>query len=117
MDARRSQQLRTGVCFALPALALALCTVLGLSATTAAHAASGKPGKSGHAAMVPAPHRPIAAISRMQDPIGFDLVVAEHTIQTSHTADATVASAPVLPARGEQLAEHNRGPPPDGTPV
>lgn len=116
MDARRSRQLRTGMCFALPALALALCTVLGLSATTAAHAAAGLPGKSGHSALTPAPHRPLAAISRMQDPIGFDIVVAEHATRTSHTADAAVASAPALPARAEQLAEHNRGPP-DGTHV
>ena len=116
MDVRRSRQLRTGVCFALPALALALWTVLGLSATTAAHAASGPSGKSGHSALMPAPHRPLATISRMQDPIGFDLVAPEHTILTSRTADARVASAPALPARGERVAEHNRGPP-DGTRV
>jgi hypothetical protein len=116
MDARRSRQLRTGMCFALPALALALCSVLGLSATTAAHAAAGTPGKSGHSALMPAPHRPLAAISRMQDPIGFDIVVAEHSISTSHAADAAATAAPVLAPRGDQVAEHNRGPP-DGTHV
>jgi hypothetical protein len=108
MDVRRRRQLRAGVCFALPALALALCTVLGLSATTAAHSAS---GKLGHSALAPAPHRALAAVSRMQDPIGFDVVVAEHPNLMSHTADAAAASAPVLAARVERLAEHNRGPP------
>ncbi|HEY3631045.1 MAG TPA: hypothetical protein VGL21_09115 [Jatrophihabitantaceae bacterium] len=111
MDVRRRRQLRSGVCFGISALALALCTALGLSATAAAHAASATSGKTGHAALAPAPHRPLAAISRMQDPIGFDVVVAEHTVLASHTADAATASAPVPAARIEQLAEHNRGPP------
>ena len=111
---RRRQQLRVAVCMGLPALALALCTVLGLGATAAAQpAAEHNPG---HAAMAPAPHRPLPVIMRMQDPIGFDLVTAEHTIQTGHTADP--ASPRATPARVgvEHSIEHSRGPP-AGEPV
>lgn len=109
MDARRSRRLRAGVCFALPALALALCAVLGLSATTAAtHSAS---GKSGHSSLAPAPHRLPAAINRMQDPVGLDLVVAEHTSLTSYAADTGAMSTPHRPAWLAQPAEQNRGPP------
>jgi len=108
MDARRCQQLRAGVCFGIPALALALCTVLGLGAQAHAQA---KAGSHGHAAMAPAPSRPVHQIVRMQDPIGFDVVVAEHTVQTSHPADAAVAATPHLSLRTEHSAEHNRGPP------
>ncbi|HEY7049667.1 MAG TPA: hypothetical protein VH373_20795 [Jatrophihabitantaceae bacterium] len=116
MNARRRQQLRVAVCLGLPALALALCTVLGLGGTAAAQAAGGHHGHHGHAAMAPAPHRPLPAIMRMQDPIGFDLVAAEHTIQTSHAADP--ASSPATPARVsiEHSSAHSRGPP-AGEPV
>jgi hypothetical protein len=108
MDARRRQQVRAGICFGIPALALALCTVLGLGAQSQAEA---KAGSHGHAAMAPAPNRPVHQIVRMQDPIGFDVVVAENTVQTSHPAGAAVAATPHVPLHTEHSAEHNRGPP------
>jgi len=77
MDVRRRRQLRAGVCFAIPALAVALCTVLGLGASAAASAAPDADNHGHATAMAPAPHRPAYAIVRMQDPIGFDLVAAE----------------------------------------
>jgi hypothetical protein len=113
MNVRRRQQVRAAVCIALPALALALCGVLGLSATAGAHPAT---DRFGHAAMAPAPHRPLPAILRMQDPIGFDLVAADHIVQTAHPADP--ASTPVAPARVS--ADHGTArsrAPPAGEPV
>ncbi len=108
MDVRRRRQVRAGICVALPALALTLWTVLGLGAT--ADAASGGQGH-GHSAMAPTPQRPVPAIVRMQDPIGFDLVAAEQSIETSHAAGSTVAAAPGPPPSVEPGGEHNRGPP------
>ena len=109
MNARRRQQLRVGVCLGLPALAIALCAVLGLGATAGAHPVADH--HPGHAAMAPAPYRTLPAIMRMQDPIGFDVIVAEHAVRTSHAADP--ASAPAAPARVsvEPGSAHSRGPP------
>jgi hypothetical protein len=111
MDVRRRRQVRAGVCFALPALALALCTVLGLGASAAASAASDADNHGHATAMAPAPHRPAHAIVRMQDPIGFDIVAAEQSVQTSHTAEHLVPSTPPVRPSVEPGGERNRGPP------
>jgi hypothetical protein len=47
----------------------------------------------------------------MQDPIGFDLVAAEQSVQTSHTAEHLVPSTPPVRPSVEPGGEHNRGPP------
>lgn len=109
MNARRRQQLRVGVCLGLPALALALCALLGLGSTAGAHPVADH--HPGHAAMALAPYRTLPAVMRMQDPIGFDVVVADHAIRTSHAADP--ASAPAAPAQVgvEPSSAHSRGPP------
>jgi len=111
MDVRRRRQLRAGVCFAIPALAVALCTVLGLGASAAASAAPDADNHGHATAMTPAPHRPAYAIVRMQDPIGFDLVAAEQSIETSHTTAQPVPSTPPVRPSVEPGGEHNRGPP------
>ena len=111
MDVRRRRQVRAGVCFALPAVALALCTVLGFGASAAASTASDRDNHGHATAMAPAPHRPAHAIVRMQDPIGFDLVAAEQSVQTSYTAAQPVPSTPPVQPGVEPGGEHNRGPP------
>ena len=111
MDVRRRRQVRAGVCLALPALAVALCTVLGLGASAAASTASSADNHGHATVMAPAPHRPAHAIVRMQDPIGFDLVAAGQSIQTSHTTAQPIPSTPPVRPNVEPGGEHNRGPP------
>jgi hypothetical protein len=97
------------MCLALPALAIALCAALGLSAMTAAHAASG--GGHGKTAVAAAPLRLTHALVRMQDPFGLDVVVAEQSTGTSHATPAAIGSA-TAPRRGiEPAGERSRGPP------
>jgi hypothetical protein len=109
VDVRHRRQIRAGVCLALPALVVALCAALGLTATTAAHAAAG--GGHGKAAVAAAPQRPTYALARVQDPFGFDLVAGEQLSETSQATRETVPPAPPSHRDIEQGAEHNRGPP------
>jgi hypothetical protein len=107
MDVRRRSRLRAMVCVGLPALALALCAVLGLGAA-AAHAVS---SDRSHAAVTPVRHQLPSAFLRMHDPIAFDVVAPEQPAQTSRTAERT---APHTSARQDSVSggsEHNRGPP------
>jgi hypothetical protein len=108
MDVRRRSRLRAVVCLGLPALALALCAVLGLGAGVA-HAVS---GDHGHAAVTPARHHLPSAFLRMHDPVGFDVVVAaEPSPQTSRAADRVEPLRSLRPGSAPDRADHNRGPP------
>jgi hypothetical protein len=109
VDVRHRRQIRAGMCLALPALAIALCAALGLSAMTAAHAASG--AGHGKTAVAAAPLRPMHALVRMQDPFGLDVVVPLHWIETSHSSRTTVPSTPQHRLDLESGGERNRGPP------
>ena len=107
MDVRRRSRLRAIVCVGLPALALALCAVLGLGAGVA-HAVS---GDHSHTAVTPVRQHLPTAFLRMHDPIAFDMVAADQPAQTSHTADR---SAPLASSRQISVppgADHIRGPP------
>ena len=107
MDVRRRSRLRAIVCVGLPALALALCAVLGLGAGVA-HAVS---GDHTHAAVTPVRQHLPTAFVRMHDPIAFDVVAAHQPAQTSRTADP---SPPITSSRQISVprgANHNRGPP------
>jgi hypothetical protein len=108
MDVRRRRQVRAAVCLGLPALAIALCSMLGIGASAAAHAAS---SDHSHSAMVPAPHRALPAFVRMQDPIGFDIVTAGHPTTTPHTADSAAPSVSHHRVSVEPDSAHSRGPP------
>jgi hypothetical protein len=108
MDVRRRSRLRAMVCLGLPALALALCAVLGLGAGVA-HAVS---GDHGHAAVTPGRHQLPSAFLRMHDPVGFDVAVAaEQPTQTSRTAERAEPLRSLRPGSAPDGAEHNRGPP------
>lgn len=96
------------VCVGLPALALALCTVLGLG-TGAAYAAANDHGHA--AAVTPARHPLPSAYLRMHDPVGFDVVAAEQPTETSRTADQTTPLLALREGSRTHATEHNRGPP------
>ena len=107
MDVRRRSRLRATVCFGLPALALALCAVLGLGAGVA-YATS---GDHSHAAVTPVRHQLPTAYLRMHDPIAFDVVAAEEPAQTSRAADLTAPVTATLWGSAPHGGQHNRGPP------
>ena len=107
MDVRRRSRLRAIVCVGLPALALALCAVLGLGAGVA-HAVS---SDHSHAAVTPVRQHLPAAFLRMHDPIVFDVVAADQPAQTSTTADRSAPPASPRQISVPRGAEHNRGPP------
>jgi hypothetical protein len=107
MDVGRRSRLRAMVCLGLPALALALCAVLGLGAEFA-HAAS---GDHSHAVATPVRHQLPSALLRMHDPIAFDAVAAEQPSQTSRTADRTAPLTSLRQGSVPDGTEHNRGPP------
>ena len=109
MDVRHRRQIRAWVCLALPALAVALCAALGLTATTVGH--SGADGGHGKAALAAAPQRPTHAIARMQDPFGFDLVAAEQSGEPSQATRAVAPPAPQPHVDIERGSQHSRGPP------
>jgi hypothetical protein len=107
MDVRRRSRLRAVVCAGLPALALALCAVLGLGAGVA-HAVS---SDHSHTAVTPVRQHLPTAFLRMHDPIAFDVVAADQPTQTSRTAER---SAPLTSSRQVSVprgTDHNRGPP------
>lgn len=105
---RAVRVLRAFLALGLPAVALALCTVVGLAATAGAHPV---PAKYAHAAMVPAPNRLMPAVVRMHDPISFDLVPAEHATGPFHPADSALAPVAKTHAGIVSGSCHNRGPP------
>jgi hypothetical protein len=106
MDVRRRSWLRGVICVGLPAVALALCAVLGLGAG-AAHAAS---GDHGHAA-VTVRHQLPSAFLRMHDPIAFDVVAATQPTETSPTADRVALPTSSRQGSMPHAAAHSRGPP------
>jgi len=106
MDVGRRSRLRALICVGLPAVALALCAVMGLGAG-ATHASS---GDHGHAA-VTVRHQLPSALLRMHDPIAFDVVAATQPIETSRTADGVALPTSSRQGSVPHAAAHSRGPP------